>query len=299
MNSPKVSIILPVHNRSDLMRRAVESVLVQSFTDFELIIVDDASQDDTYDVARSYESDPRVRVFRADRNRGPSGARNVGIDEAKGTYIAFQDSDDRWLPDKLARQVERLDAEPDADVCYCGAVYVSRELCYQIPIAGRAERLEGDLSREILKSNPTTPQTLLIRREILEQTGLFDEALKINVDWDLAIRLAQVSSFVFVDDPLVMIYRTPDSVSSNRLRDAYCREQLLAKYAHLYGRDADALSLQHYIAASYFRRFGHNREATRHFRQSFQAMPRFKSFARMLLSSVEALAAPRPQRAEG
>lgn len=280
------------------MRRAVESVLVQTFRDFELIIVDDASEDDTYQVALSYMTDTRVRVFRAERNLGPSGARNRGIQYANGTYLAFQDSDDRWLPDKLARQVEALDAAPSADVCYCGAVYVARELCYQIPIAGRAERLEGDLSKEILKSNPTTPQTLLIRREVLDKTGVFDEALKINVDWDLAIRLAQVSDFVFVDDPLVMIYRTPDSVSSNRLRDAYCREMLLAKYADLFGKHADALSLQHYIAGSYFRRFGHNREAIHHFRQSFRAMPRFRSLAKMVLSSVQALGPGEP-RAQG
>ncbi len=119
----------------------------------------------------------------------------------------------------------------------------------------------GDLSREILFDNPTTPQTLLIRRDLFAKVGLFDEALEINEDWDLAIRLAQNTEFVFVQEPLAIIYRTPNSVSSYRIRDAHFRELLLKKYDHLYTLCPRAKSRQYYIISGFFRKNSQYRNA--------------------------------------
>ena len=285
--APQVSIILPAHNRALLTCRAIESVLAQTHRDFELIVVDDASSDDTFGAVTPYMQDPRVKLIRNEVNRGPSGARNVGIEAATAALIAFQDSDDVWLPGKLAAQITTMARHPDVGVCYCAAIYYSAELCYAIPIAGRAKWLEGDLSHEILRSNPTTPQTLLIRRHLLDQAGIFDEALKMNVDWDLTIRLAQTARFAFVPEPLVIIYRTEDSVSSDRLKDAYCREQLMAKYSDLFERDRPALGLQHYITGSYFRRFGRHRDAYRHFKSAVRTAPTPRGVAKLVLSGLQ------------
>ncbi len=251
-----VSVVLPAYNRETLVRRAIESVLTQTFGDFELIVVDDTSTDDTYKVIETYSNDTRITICRNESNVGPGASRNRGIRMSKAPYVAFMDSDDRWLPEKLARQVEAIEQHPGCDVCYCGALYYAAEQCYYLPITGTMKSYAGDLSREILFGNPTTPQTLLVRRELLAKVGLFDETLEINEDWDLAIRLAQATEFAFVAEPLAIIYRTPNSVSSNRLKDAYFRERLLDKSRDLYSSCPSAKSRQYYIASGSFRRNG-------------------------------------------
>ncbi len=248
--------------------------------------MDDTSTDDTYKVIRSYSNDPRVTICRNERNVGPGASRNRGIRMSKAPYVAFMDSDDRWLPEKLARQVEAIEQHPGCDVCYCGALYYAAEQCYYLPIAGTMKSYAGDLSREILFGNPTTPQTLLVRRELLAKVGLFDEALEINEDWDLAIRLAQATEFAFVAEPLAIIYRTPNSVSSDRLKDAYFRERLLEKYRELYSSCPEAEGRQHYIAGGFFGRNGSHGSAFRHFLKSFLVAPKPRSFAQMLLSGA-------------
>ena len=107
--TPKVSVIVPTHNRADLLPRAVDSVLAQTYGDYEMVIVDDCSSDNTQDVIAGF-SDPRIRSFRHDRNRGQSAAINTGIAHARGEYIGFLDDDDEWLPTKLEGQVALLEA---------------------------------------------------------------------------------------------------------------------------------------------------------------------------------------------
>ena len=129
MSAPRVSVILPAYNRADLVGRAIDSVLAQTWQDLELIVVDDCSTDDTRAALERYRDTPRVRLVFSDTNRGGSGARNLGIAHATGALIAFQDSDDIWLPHKLAAQVAALDSNPRAGLCYCGALHsaVARE----------------------------------------------------------------------------------------------------------------------------------------------------------------------------
>ena len=170
---PRLSVILPTHNRKNLVSRAVDSVLAQSFTDFELILVDDCSTDGTQKVLDQYRDTPRVRLIFSDVNRGASGARNLGLSEARGTLIAFQDSDDYWMPDKLRLQVEALDASPESGLCYCGALYYKDKYSYYLPDQ-IYKILDGNIAVEILKGNTTSTQTLVIRKTILDHVGRFD-----------------------------------------------------------------------------------------------------------------------------
>lgn len=286
---PSISVVLPVHNRETLVGRAIDSVLAQTFQDFELIIVDDASTDGTPRALERYQDDPRVRLFRNEQNLGAGGTRNRGISEAKGEYIAFQDSDDRWLPEKLARQFETLTANGDADACYCGAFYFAKEQCYYIPIQDSASIQYQNMSEKLLWGNPTTPQTLLIRKSLIESVGGFDETLKINEDWDLAMRLAQHTSFAFLDEPLVIIYRTPSSVSSNQIKDAHFRNMFLEKYHAIFSRSPGALSRQRYISGRLFMRNGCYRSAFGQFKASFSVQPGLRSLVLMLTSGVMAI----------
>ena len=188
-SSSAVSIVLPAFNRAGSIRMAVESVLQQSFSDFELLVVDDGSTDGT--MAQLAEiTDPRVQLLANPRNIGASAARNTGIRAARGDWVAFQDSDDEWLPQKLAKQMERLAAEPGkAIACYCGMAIVgapenipgSRTTIRYIPDQTIAT-VEGNLLEQLLARSFISTQTLVVRRTALLEIGGFDEAQLARVD---------------------------------------------------------------------------------------------------------------------
>jgi len=124
---PKISVISPTYNRAHLITRAVHSVLNQTYQDFEYIVVDDASTDNTEEVIKGFK-DERIKYIKHEKNRGPSAARNTGIKAAKGEYIGFLDSDDEWLPEQAEKQVSKFLESPDnVGVIYCGHVVISDE----------------------------------------------------------------------------------------------------------------------------------------------------------------------------
>jgi glycosyltransferase involved in cell wall biosynthesis len=289
---PAVSVVLPVHNRQDLVRRSIDSVLAQTMRDFELLVIDDCSTDATAEVVEAYCSDPRVRLHRCATNLGPSGARNQGIELARGRYVAFQDSDDRWFPEKLERQIEALGRYPDRRACFCGALYYAADQSYYIPRKGTLNpesAASGDLSGAVLYSNPTTPQTLVVERALLNEVGGFDKKLRINEDWDLSIRMAQKVRFAFVPEPLVVIYRTADSVSSDRAADTAARERLLTEYAALYAQHPTSRARQNYILGGQSLESRAYREAVQYFGRSFRDAPSVRCLLQIQRARLRAL----------
>jgi len=281
--SPRVSVILPAYNREALVGRAIDSVLAQTYQDFELIVVDDASKDGTRAVLETYRDHPRVRLILSDENRGGSGARNLGIEAARGDFIAFQDSDDVWLPHKLAAQMAALEATPAAGLCYCGSLYWGGTRCYYIPEAVFT-RFDGDMSREILRHNSTSTQTLVIRRDTLEKSGIFDAALKRFQDWDLMIRVAQVAEFVFLPEPMVVIFETPGNISSVVKNDAISRAAILEKYADLFEKAPEHGARQHYITGRVWQKLGEQARARPHLRRAMILYPSLKTALQSLRS---------------
>lgn len=208
---PMVSVVVPTYNRADLLERCLGSVLRQTWTDLELILVDDASTDDTATLAAGI-TDPRLVYRRHGENRGGGAARNTGLAMARGGYVAFLDSDDEWRPEKLERQLASFaGAAPDVGLVYCGFLK-------QGAPAPRARPLyRGDVSREILVSNFIgTASTPLIRRPRLEEVGGLDPRLPSCQDWDLWIRLSLVCAFEAVPDSLVIYHRQENSLSGDR-----------------------------------------------------------------------------------
>lgn len=280
-----ISVILPTHNRAALLPRAVDSVLAQTYREFELIIVDDASTDNTQAVLEAYRDDPRVRILRCETNLGGSGARNHGIAHARGAYIAFQDSDDFWMPHKLEAQLAVLKAKPEAGLCYCHALYYRAHKddshprdCYLLP-SRDFDRLSGDMSGEVLKRNPASTQMILVRRAALERAGGFDQSFRRFQDWDLVIRLAQVTEFAFVHDPLVVVYETPGNISSVQINDAIFRAAILEKYKDLFRKYPQIRSRQNYIAARVWQECGEHGRAIRHLSRALQSAPRPRTLA--------------------
>lgn len=237
--APRVSVIMPVYNVETYIAQAIESVLAQSFTDWELLIIDDGGTDRSIDIAAEY-CDPRVRIL-SQRNRGLAGARNSGIAEARGNYIALLDSDDRWLPEKLALHVIHLDATANVDVSYSASRFIDA--------AGTALRQAQqprlhDISPEhILCRNPVgNGSAAVIRRTALDavafphpdepgRTCWFDESFRQSEDIEMWVRMALQGQAVFDGiAPCLTEYRViGGGLSANIARQFESWERMVAK----------------------------------------------------------------------
>lgn len=211
---PSVSVIIPTFNRSRLLINAVESVLAQTYADYELIVVDDGSTDDTARILGPYMG--RVRYVYQE-NRGASGAQNHGIELATGRWISILASDDVWLPTKLERQVHALTTLGDGfgacftDCTYAGDPTLTASAFEQAGFNPRSDfgPLDDPVTHVLAKHPVIWVQSLLVHRRLIEELGGFDEALLVTEDTDLLFRLAFKTRFCFVSAPLVRIDRTP------------------------------------------------------------------------------------------
>jgi glycosyltransferase involved in cell wall biosynthesis len=220
-----VSVIIRTFNRAHSIGQAVQSALSQTYTDFELLVVDDGSTDDTAQVVQSF-SDPRIRLLRHGSNRGVGAACNTGIRAANGKYIAWLDSDDFWRPDKLERQVRFLEQHPETDAVFSDVCIHDKDR--EVPslidfMKAFQKHLEGkpfgaefvvrqrDMYLCLLQEVPIKPTALLVRCRVFDEVGLFDEAARSGEDWEFLIRLARVSSFGFINRQLAEMNWTPDS----------------------------------------------------------------------------------------
>ena len=203
VEAPLVSVVIPAYNRAHTILRALDAVLIQTFRDFELIVVDDGSGDHTAEIVRQ-RADPRVRVISHDVNRGAAAARNTGVRNASGKYAAFCDSDDEWLPEKLAEQLALLSgAKAALKACTTGFYLVMGETireAYPEPILPLQKKLLWTCDR-----GPGT--TLLVERAVFDEIGLMDEGMPRYEDWDWLIRYAGKYDLATVQKPLARVFR--------------------------------------------------------------------------------------------
>ena len=225
-----VSVIIPLYNRQATIQRAVDSVLNQSYSNIEVLVVDDGSTDQSIEMLEKYHNDNRVRIFCQKFNQGANAARNRGIREAKGDYIAFHDSDDEWLPDKLEKQIKRMEYG-DFQVSFCAFKRQYPKTIQIIPDI--SEYLSSDKIKERLKkANIVGTPTLVIHREVVHEIGIFDEEMPRLQDYELAIRIAKKYDICFVNEVLVIEYQLDDCISLNQksLHEAYA---LLLSLIHI------------------------------------------------------------------
>ena len=203
-DNPRVSAIVTTHNRAAMLPRAVESVLAQTYDDYELIIVDDCSTDDTPEVIRSF-GDSRIRAFRHAANMGVSAARNTGIHLACGEYIAFLDDDDEWTEQKLSRQVWALDdAYPRVSLVYTWFDHVDAGGERR---AGGRSVVSGDISEHMLGWEiPAPTSTYMVRASAVRTVGGYDEALSYAEDRDFLCRVAERWPVAVVPEVLMLMH---------------------------------------------------------------------------------------------
>jgi glycosyltransferase involved in cell wall biosynthesis len=196
----RVSVIIPTYNRILFVMEAVASVLAQSYRDFELIVVDDGSTDGTPAALAAWGD--AVTVLRREARRGVSAARNLGARAAKGDWLAFLDSDDLWLPDKLARQMEYVQANPELIICQTGEAWIRNGVRVNPPAACR--KVSGDIFLPSLRRCLVSPSAVMLSRRLFEETGGFDEELPAAEDYDLWLRIAWRHPVGLVPEALVI-----------------------------------------------------------------------------------------------
>ena len=201
-----VSVIIPVYNKGHLLLEAIDSVMAQTYRNFEVVVVDDGSQEDIGGMLKKYPPD-RVRYIPIPHSGHPSVGRNRGIGLAKGDLIAFLDTDDRWTPDKLGEQVKIMRENPgiglvsaDAHIIVYEKVVPETSFLSLYSNADVGKALSGDLWKKLLFDNFIVTSTVMVRRSLLEKSGLFStsEKQKISQDYDLWLRIAAISGIYYV-----------------------------------------------------------------------------------------------------
>lgn len=258
----KVSVIIPTYNRAKVLKRALESVLEQSYRDLEVIIVDDGSTDNTAELISSIQDD-RIRYYYTQINSGAAAARNYGLQKAEGEYIAFQDSDDIWYRDKLQKQMSVMTSAGEA----VGAVYhkimydLGNDQCAVLPNEEiSVSRKSGDIYAQMLYDNLIPCPSILMKRECVEQIGMFDSAMKALEDYDFALKLARNYRIGFIDEILLEAALSTDGVSQNvsnylvssciilgRYREDYLRTDNFNRRVEIILRDAEAVGIKEQV----------------------------------------------------
>ncbi|HWP93500.1 MAG TPA: glycosyltransferase [Thermodesulfobacteriota bacterium] len=231
---PKVSVVIPTYNRAELLGSAINSVLSQTFQDFEIVVVDDASRDNTAEVIRGF-NDKRIKHVRHETNKGEAGARNTGVINSDGSYVAFLDDDDEWLPEKLERQIEIFERDSDRiGGVYTGFLKVDRATGQVVKEVIPTKR--GNIFNELLQFNwIRIPSVLMVKKECFDRTGLFDASIPFGLDYDMWIRISKEFQFEYVDRPLVKYYSHADSrLSTNYKLVISGKEAMLKKYSDVF-----------------------------------------------------------------
>jgi len=281
---PKVSVVIPTYNRASMVAEAIESVLSQSYKDLEVIVVDDGSTDNTEDVLRPYFS--QITYIKQE-NRGNAAARNKGLKEAKGVLIAFNDSDDLWVHDKLEKQVGFMDEHPDIDmVCGNGIIFGNTLDAGRLVISqSRGEFLEkkGVTIKDIfMKSTIRTP-TVVIRKKVIDALDGFDGNLRVCVDGDFSLRLLGSGyKAAFINDVFFKLRKHDDNLSADReqrlLHSIKIIKKLLSEKPELeviIGRENinKRLAYRYYRLAKTYRKKGKTKEAVESISNAVAIMP--------------------------
>lgn len=196
---PLVSVIIPTFNRAEMLQEAIDSVLDQKFRNFELIVVDDGSTDGTRDLLNRYT--PRLRAV-YQPNQGVSAARNTGLRMARGPWIAFLDSDDLWLPEKLSAQVDFFQRHPEALICQTEETWIRKKI--RVNPGKRHQKLSGMIYEPSLDLCLVSPSAVVIKKELFGTVGFFDEALPACEDYDLWLRISARFPVHLIDRALIL-----------------------------------------------------------------------------------------------
>jgi len=243
-DAPLISCIIPTHNRSVKLVKAIESVLSQTYIELEILVVDDQSIDNTKAVVEAMIlNDRRIRYYR-NPNKGANNARNFGIQHANGKFIAFLDDDDVWMNSKLEKQFKVMSTlGPEFGVVYC--TFARKKTTGKI-LRRHPSRFSiiknGNILNRLLKRNFITTSTLFVKAEVFQKCGMFDPGYKSFQDWELLTRIARDYHFYYLKEILVNVYESNDSITLDKRGRVLTKLKHLKQFMDLYKQNPSLLS---------------------------------------------------------
>jgi glycosyltransferase involved in cell wall biosynthesis len=248
---PKISVVTPTFNRSSFLKKAIESVLAQTFKDFELVIVDDGSTDNTQEEIECYRVDSRVNyLYQA--NRGQSHARNLALEQATGDFIAFLDSDDSWSLDKLDKQLAVFQKNPEVDIVHGDEAIIDEHGA--VITLNNMKRHSGLITPQLLADNSVSITTALVRRRCFDEMGGFDTTVGVADDYELWLRFSARYRFHY-EPGIVASYRVmADQISSDKRRRFAANEQIIREFLVQHGEVLSAGERRWGLARFYCRK---------------------------------------------
>lgn len=230
MGLPMVTAIITTHNRMELLLKAIESVINQTYKNIEIIVVDDGSDENIEDILKKiYSEKIRYIYIPKSESKGGNYARNIGICNANGTYVAFLDDDDEWFKDKIVKQINYLESKSDCMLVACGRLFEIDNTSYVKEDC--SSLISGDVFLDIWKCIPFTTSSLMLRKDALVEVGMFDEKLKFWQEYELQIRFSEISKFGVIRENLVL-YRIISS-DNDRLSNRYDGWREAVNYIHV------------------------------------------------------------------
>ena len=285
---PKVSIIIPTYNGEKFINKTIESVVGQTYKDWELIIVDDFSNDNTKEIIKEWEKeDKRIRSIFLDKNSGgPAHPKNIGIENSKGEYVAFLDHDDEWMPEKLEKQIDflknKLNDKYELVTCNFLIDINGEKYKYITP----TYNLDSQLSHILNGNFVHSCSSIIVRKKIIDSLGGFDESMKMSDDWDLYLRMLQLGYFIGIVPEVLFIWHSQTNSAGKRIvfEGRSELEYFLKKHKNVYTLHNDVFwkKLLSLSLLCFF--IGNFEDGRKYLRESFRIKHNFLSVMLMMLS---------------
>lgn len=250
IEEPLVSIITPTYNRADFIGQAIDSVLAQTYGHFELIIVDDGSEDETRELVETYQ-DSRI-IYRYQENQGQSIARNLALKIARGDFICFLDSDNFWFPDKLEKSLEVFREHPEVDIVYGDGVTINES--GQEISRENMRRYTGHIAAHMLKDNVVSMNTTMARRRCFDEMGGFSGKRRVADDYDLWLRFSARFYFFYLPEYLAYYRVMENQISSDKIRRFTTNESIIMDFLKQYPAALTAREKREGLGAFFLRK---------------------------------------------
>lgn len=233
----KVAVVIPCYNAQATLTQTLDSALAQSLKDFYIVAVNDGSQDETVEILADYTRRyPKKFYVINQSNQGQTVAKNVGLKQSRSEFVAFLDSDDLWLPDKLEKQVALMSVNLGIGLCYTAAYQIDRQETIVGEI-GVSSSHRGRCFNDLIVRNNIVASSVMVRRSVVERAGFFDESLRACENWDLWIRIASDCEVEYIDEPLTLYRLHPNNMSKNFEKIMQARLQVIEKHLPVFSKD--------------------------------------------------------------